>query len=190
MKDNVRVIMFASRNKDNHKISYFKERHKIFISDLDDEQLKIKFDEFVSKGQFGEMSRMYASVNYRDMSKVHSAFLHYLIDHPDTNYCALDGIIAGIAAKKENALTRRWMFDFDVNNAAIADQFCKELSTIDETLNPVKYKTPNGYAIIIEHGFDERRLDPVWKEYDISIKKDDLLCVAWKIHLRKEPNHD
>ena len=41
--------------------------------------LEIKFDEFVSKGQFGEMSRMYASVNYRDMSKVHSAFLHYLI---------------------------------------------------------------------------------------------------------------
>ena len=38
-----------------------------------------------------------------------------------------------------------------------------------------KYKTPHGYAIIVPHGFDTRELIEKWKNYDITLKKDELL---------------
>lgn len=38
-----------------------------------------------------------------------------------------------------------------------------------------KHKTPNGYAIVVEHGFDTRELMEKWKGYDITLKKDELL---------------
>lgn len=37
------------------------------------------------------------------------------------------------------------------------------------------HKTPHGYAIIVPHGFDTRELMENWKDYDITLKKDELL---------------
>ena len=38
-----------------------------------------------------------------------------------------------------------------------------------------KYKTPNGYAVVVNHGFDTRDLLKKWKDYDITLKRDELL---------------
>lgn len=38
-----------------------------------------------------------------------------------------------------------------------------------------RYKTPHGYAIVVPHGFDTRKLMEKWKDYDITLKKDGLL---------------
>lgn len=37
------------------------------------------------------------------------------------------------------------------------------------------HKTPHGYAIVVPHGFDTRKLMETWKDYDITLKKDELL---------------
>lgn len=39
----------------------------------------------------------------------------------------------------------------------------------------LKLWTPHGYAIVAEHGFDTRGLMKKWKDYDITLKKDELL---------------
>lgn len=176
----VRVVLLVSRSKDNKNVPNFVERRSTFISDYNNDDLIPYFEEFVDNGQDGELSRMYCSVNTRDMNKVHTALIHYLIDHPDTNLCSIKSIVASIAAKQENAATKRWMYDFDVNDQNLAEEFCSELKSIDATINSTIYKTPHAFAIICEHGFDERKLDSKWKQYDISLKKDDMLCIAWK----------
>ena len=60
----------------------------------------------------------------------------------------------------------------------LADKFIHAIHSYSVTI-PIKliekYKTPNGYAIIIPHGFDTRVLMEKWKDYDITLKKDDLL---------------
>lgn len=38
-----------------------------------------------------------------------------------------------------------------------------------------RHKTPHGYAIVVPHGFDTRELMEKWKDYDITLKKDELL---------------
>ena len=37
------------------------------------------------------------------------------------------------------------------------------------------YRTPHGYAIVVPQGFDTRELMEKWKDYDITLQKDDLL---------------
>ena len=49
-----------------------------------------------------------------------------------------------------------------------------------------KYKTPNGYAIVCQHGFDTRELMEKWKDYDITLKKDELLFLDMKESMTNE----
>ena len=37
------------------------------------------------------------------------------------------------------------------------------------------HKTPHGFAIVVPHGFDTRELMEKWKDYDITLKKDESL---------------
>ena len=39
------------------------------------------------------------------------------------------------------------------------------------------YKTPNGYAVVVERGFDSR--DLLSKYPFVELKRDDMLCVKW-----------
>ena len=107
---------------------------------------------------------------------------HFLIDNPDFNLEAISAKVAGIAAKSENALTHKWMFDFDNDDPHLAYEFMEDIKIIDETTKPQSYKTRNGYAIVVEHGFDTRKLMEKWKEkVEVELKRDDLLLVDWKI---------
>ena len=172
------VCLFVSRNKDNADVPDFKERRRSFLTtkSKDDPMLVSAFDHFVSDGVDGEMSRMYYSVNVRDSAAIYKQLVHFLIDNPDFNLCAMEGKIAGIAAKKECAKTKHWMFDFDINDESKLQEFISDLQEYTEDITYVK--TPNGYAVITEHGFDSRELLQKWSN-DVTLKRDDLICVRW-----------
>ena len=177
----IHVVLFTSRNKDNKHLIDFKERRKSFITHKTIEELEPEFNDFISHGQEGEMCRMYYSVNARDPQKIHTQLMHFLFDNPDFNLCSIAPKLAGIAAQKECALEKKWMFDFDDESYSKVTEFAKDLAlNLDfEDLPKTMNKTPHGYAIIVEHGFDTRKLMEKWKDI-VTLKRDDLLCVDWK----------
>lgn len=184
----VHVVLFISRNKDNSSLENYVERRKSFITKeaFDSDKIKKEFMNFVNRGLEGEMSRLYFSVNERDESKIYKSLLHFLIDNPEFNLCSIKPKIAGIAAEKHNAKTKRWMFDFDIDDYASAEEFCNDIKAIDENVETEIHKTPNAYAIITSRGFDTRELLKKWNENkrlneNVELKRDDLLCVDWKI---------
>ena len=184
----VHVVLFVSRNKDNKNIEGFKERRESFITnkDADSEWLIIRFNEFVERGVSGEHSRMYFSVNARDPKKIWTELMHFMFDNPDFNLCSIQSKLAGIAAQKSCALEKRWMFDFDIDDEEKVHEFrediCKEIHKKDALakVEITTRKTHHGYAFITDRGFDCRELLEKWNS-DVSLKRDDLLCVHWKI---------
>jgi len=176
------VVLFVSRNKDNKDIEGFTERRMSFITHdaADADRLKERFYDFVSHGKKGELSRMYYSVNARDGAKIHKALLHFLFDNPDFNLCSINSKLAGIAAAKENAATKHWMFDFDIDSGEDVLLFYADIKAIDNEINITMHKTPHGYAVITDRGFDTRDLLKKWGADKVTLKRDDLLCVDWK----------
>jgi len=178
----IHVVLFISRNKDNLSVSDFKERRKSFITHKKIEDLKEEFEDFVSHGVENEMCRMYYSVNARDPQKIYTQLMHFLFNNPDFNLCSIAPKLAGIAAQKECRLEKKWMFDFDIKDKDIAKEFISDLYTFGNfpPLTAITaYSTPHGYAIVVPHGFDTRPLFEKWTE-NVTLKRDDLLCVDWK----------
>ena len=179
----IHIVLFVSRNKDNKDIEGFKERRQFFITNepIDSSKLKVKFANFAAEGVEGETSRMYYSVNARDGKKIYQQLLHFLIDNPDFNLCSIQPKLAGIAAAKECALTKHWMFDLDTDDGYAAWAVCQNIRLYAPDVEIKKYKTPHGYAIVVNHGFDTRPLMELWEKIDIDItlKRDDLLCIKW-----------
>lgn len=183
------VVLFVSRNKDNdrggRKIENFKERRRAFITDepFDSERLKKKFNDFVEEGVAGETSRFYYSVNARHVPTVRTKLLHFLIDNPNFNLSCINGKIAGLAAEADCAAERKWLFDFDIKDAGVVQEFLDELSEYvgEEVDVEVVKPTPNGYAVVTSRGFDYRELcdDYRWKDY-VECKKDDMLYIESK----------
>ena len=176
----IHVVIFVSRNKDNIDIEEFKERRHAFITtaDKDDTYLLYRFEAFVKSGVAGETSRMYYSVNSRNPENINKDLVHYLIDNPDMNPSSIAGKLAGIAALSKNALTHKWMFDFDSKDRDKLSEFKSDIVDIDCSLKPEEYDTKNGYAVIVDHGFDTRELLSKWT--DVELKRDDLLLVEWE----------
>lgn len=184
----IKVCLFVSRKKDNEYIGNFIERRKSFITTKTKDELIEEFDNFVSHGVEGELCRMYLSVNARDGKKIYKELLHFLVDNPDFNLTHINSKLASIAAKKECALEKKWMFDFDLDNDEMELQFETDIiNTSVPVVNKIEnYDTPHGYAIIVDHGFDTRQLMEEWGNV-VTLKRDDLLCVAWDwTHFRKE----
>jgi len=183
----IHVVLFCSRNKDNKHLEDFKERRKSFITHKTVAELEAEFNDFVSHGREGEMCRMYYSVNARDPQKIHTQLMHFLFDNPDFNLCSIAPKLAGIAAKKECALEKRWMFDFDLDNKEMVSLFETDIIyTYGSVIEKIeRYKTPHGYAVIVDHGFDTRELMKKWGEV-ATLKRDDLLCAKWKTKEEEE----
>ena len=178
------IVLFTSRNKDNAKVKDFKQRRKAFVTTLpkDDPRLLKEFQAFVINGVHFETSRMYYSVNARDNAKVNKALVHYLIDNPDTKISTLQGRIAAIAAQKECAATKHWMFDFDSSDESKVNEFVNDIKKIDDTLEVSIHNTLHNYAIVVNHGFDCRTLLEKWKDI-VGLKKDNLLYVTYGINV-------
>lgn len=179
------VVLFVSRNKDNNrgcKIEDFKERRRAFITDepSDSVHLKKKFREFVEEGVVGETSRFYYSVNARYVPAIRTKLMHFLIDNPNFNLCCINGKIAGLAAEADCAAEKRWLFDFDIKEFSVLQEFLDELGKYagkEVNVDLVK-PTPNGYAVVVSRGFDSRKLcsDYRWEGY-VGRKKDDMLYI-------------
>ena len=178
------VVLFVSRKKDNKDIPNYKERRKAFVAHLETneqmERLYNDFKYFSNQGQIGEMSRLYISVNTRDMRKTSRDLIHFLIDNIDFNLCSAMGKIAEIAALKENAVEKKWMFDFDLLDYEKMQEFCQDIKNIDETIEIEINNTPHGFAIITNRSFDTRFLEVKWSEI-ATLKRDDLLCLYWTV---------
>ena len=179
----VHVVLFISRNKDNTAVANHKTREKCFITrePMDSSELAKQFNNFVNDGQYGEMSRMYYSVNERNEQNIRKDLMHFLIDNPDANMCDLSSKIASIASSSKNAKTRHWMFDFDIKDKDKAEEFCHDITEIDDKCKIATYETPNGFAIILNHGIDVRPLLKKWGDSKVTLKRDDMLCCAWAI---------
>lgn len=193
------AVMFISRNKDNKNLEGFRERRLSFLSTRinDKEYMARKFKSFVNDGIDGEMSRMYVSVNSRNVYKSKKELLHYLIDNMDSyNLAALDGIAVKIAMKREMAAEKKRLFDIDINDESKVNEFVNDLYARGATEETVDvHKTPNGYAVIIERGVDLRGLVDTmpeakfkdkkdkgpwkWSKDEVGYKQDDLLLMEW-----------
>lgn len=193
------AVMFISRNKDNKNLEGFRERRLSFLSTRvnDEEYMARKFKSFVNDGIDGEMSRMYVSVNSRNVYKSKKELLHYLIDNMDSyNLAALDGIAVKIAMKREMAAEKKRLFDIDINDESKVNEFVNDLYARGATDETVKvHKTRNGYAVIIERGVDLRGLVDTmpeakfkdkkdkgpwkWSKDEVGYKQDDLLLMEW-----------
>lgn len=174
MKD-LYVYMFRSRNKDNAHLSNFHERCKTILAYAEDEpKVRRDFERFAAEGIPGEKTRLYRSVNRRDENKIREELAIRLIkDKPSMT--KLNATLASVAQQTNNKAESKWLFDFDVDSPLAVLEFYNDLPVAG-----IIYKTPNGYAIVVEHGFDTREIMEKWKDYDITLKRDDLLFLDMK----------
>ena len=174
MKD-LYVYMFRSRNKDNAHLSNFHERCKTILAYAEDEpKVRRDFERFAAEGIPSEKTRLYRSVNRRDENKIREELTIRLIkDKPSMT--KLNATLTSVAMQSNSRAESKWLFDFDVDDLATLIQFDNDLPVAHRV-----YNTPNGYAIVVDHGFDTRELMEKWKGYDITLKRDDLLFLDMK----------
>lgn len=174
---NLYVYLIRSRNKDNKDIPNFKERAKAILEYRENEDKVIEaFNNFAAKGVPGEQTRLYRSVNSRNEEKIREEFIIRLLrDKPSMTQ--LNRTLASVAQQVQNRDESKWLFDFDVDDREMAANFLSDINHFSETklIDMKCHKTPHGYAIIVPHGFDTREIMEKWKDYDITLKKDELL---------------
>lgn len=180
---NLYVYLIRSRNKDNKNIPNFKQRVKTILEYKENEDKVIEaFKNFAAKGVPGEQTRLYRSVNSRNEEKIREKLIIRLLrDKPSMTQ--INRTLASVALQVQNRDESKWLFDFDVDDDKLAEDFKKDIKRFAcDNSNIFFYnyeieahKTPHGYAIVVPHGFDIRELMEKWKNYDITLKKDDLL---------------
>lgn len=191
-EDPLHVVLFVSRNKDNKDVPNFEERRRAFLYHIPKDVWKTKglckkFQAFVNEGVPSELSRMYVSVNARDPEKIKRELMHRLIDDNLISSCPLthmDAVMASIGAGKERAAEKHWLFDFDSTDNQELQLVVDEIRRNYGDNNRVDaYKTPNGRAIIVRHGFDMRNCETMKRLNDegiLTLKRDDMLCADWR----------
>ena len=174
---NLYVYLMRSRNKDNKDIPKFKQRAKTSLECRENEDKVIDaFKSFATKGVPGEQTRLYRSVNSRNEEKIREELIIRLLrDKPSMTQ--LNRTLASVAQQVQNRDESKWLFDFDVDDREMAANFLSDINHFSgiKLIDMKCHKTPHGYAIIVPHGFDTRELMENWKDYDITLKKDDLL---------------
>ena len=178
MTENLKVVLFTSRNKDNKDVPGFKQRSKTFLTtkDKDDIEILDEFKNWSEQGLSGETSRFYISVNSRDSDKINKAFVHYLLNNPQISPASYPQRVASVAAKKENASEFKWLFDFDEKKELIPEFISDIKNESNLTDEEIEFsETVTGFAVVVKHGFDTRNLLKKWK--NVELKRDDMLLV-------------
>lgn len=174
---NLYVYLICSRNKDNKDIPNFKERAKTILEYKENEDKVIEiFKDFATKGLPSEQTRLYRSVNSRNEEKIREEFIIRLLrDKPSMTQ--LNRTLASVAQQVQNRDESKWLFDFDVDHYLSRTEFINDIAEFSNIKEDEieSFDTPNGFYIIVPHGFDTRELMEKWKDYDITLKKDDLL---------------
>lgn len=171
----------------------FKERRKAFVAWFDGynvpDWIDEEFKKFAADGQKNETSRLYISVNKRNEQKVKKALAQRLIDDVlgdgKIELTHMQGNVAALAAKVENRAENHWLFDFDDDSTKI-DDFVEDVYYYSNE-TPGVFPTKNGYAVIVDHGFDTRELLAKWP--NVGLKKDDLLLVSYIKKLTDTKNY-
>lgn len=181
------VYLICSRNKDNKDLPNFKKRAKTILEYKENEDRVIKeFHRFAADGVPGEQTRLYRSVNSRNEEKIRKELIIRLLrDKPSMT--KLNRTLASVAQQIENRDESKWLFDFDVDNYLYRTEFINdivEFSDIEED-DIESFDTPYGFHIVVPHSFDTRELMEKWKDYDITLKKDELLFLDM---IRSEAN--
>lgn len=174
---NLYVYLMRSRNKDNKDIPNFKGRIETILEYKENEDKIIEeFKSFAAKGVPGEQTRLYRSVNSRNEDKIREEFIIRLL-RDKLSMTRLNHTLASVVLQVQNRDDGKWLFDFDVDDELLMNDFVHEIVMYSEIplLEIEVHKTPHGYAIIVPHGFDTRELMEKWKDYDITLKKDELL---------------
>ena len=156
---NLYVYQFCSRNKDNKDVLNFKKRIKTFL-------------------EYKENEDKIAEAKPREQ-----IIIRLLRDKPSITQ--LNRTLASVAQQVQNRDENKWLFDFDVDDKELAAKFIYDIYVNYNNratngghweLDDIKYyKTPHGYAIIVPHEFDTRKLMEKWRDYDVTLKKDELL---------------
>lgn len=189
-------VLFISRNKDNKNVENFKPRRQSFlISDFNEiytYRFIQKFINFRDEGVSGELSRCYISFNLRDASKVRKSLLIDLIEDDDVSLTHITSRIVSLGMKAGMNKTKRWLFDVDILDEDKVNEFLKELEsygyketnlksffTIESSeLLYHKRNTINGYAILVNRGFDTREILKDREDW-VTLKRDDLIFIDW-----------
>lgn len=171
------VYLIRSRNKDNKDLPNFKEREKTILEYKENEDKVIKeFHKFAADGVPGEQTRLYRSVNFRNEEKIREELIIRLLrDKPSMT--KLNRTLASVAQQAENRAESKWLFDFDVDDESLMYDFVHDVIIFSGIpLSDIQaYTTPHGYAIVVPHSFDTRKLIEKWKNYDVTLKRDGLL---------------
>ena len=176
-----KIALFVSRPKDNPNLPNFKTRRFAFLYQEGDQKTPLQlfplFIEFVNQGRPNETSRLYVSVNTRNMEKVRKQLIIKLIEDEDTDLLNLPSILTSIAARPENAKEKKWLLDVDIPQEKERKEFEEDLAkAMGETSYDFKYETPNGMGYIVSHHFDTRSLQEKWKE-KFTLKRDSMRYV-------------
>lgn len=174
---NLYVYLIRSRNKDNKDIPNFRERAKTILEYKENEDKVIEaFKSFAAKGVPGEQTRLYRSVNSRNEEKIRKEFVIRLL-RDKLSMTRLNRTLASVAQQVQNRDESKWLFDFDTDNRELVADFLSDINHFSgiKLIDMNCHKTPHGFAIVVPHGFDTRGLMEKWKDYDITLKKDELL---------------
>lgn len=168
------VIMFKSRNKDNAGITDFHERTEMHW--WSEENMEEKFADFVRRGVKGETSRYYISVNPRNLDRAKRLLIIKILQNDDFDIKKIENEIFSCAMDPSCALTKQWLLDFDSRNTGKFAFFRDYLNKIGD-LYPQWFPTPNGFHVIIDHGFDTREMKELFPEVEIHRDNYCLFCV-------------
>lgn len=173
-------MLFKSRNKDNREVEGFKERSWAFFTDDPVSDYARRFPAFVSQGQPGEFCRCYISVNSRDMAKVKDRLICQMVMDKAFPMDRLESEAVSVAMKAECAAEHKWLFDFDVDDPAKLDEFLDDVRKYVNDADIWPHRTPHGWAVVVNHGFDTREIYDKWGKNDqVTLKRDDMLCYGW-----------
>lgn len=121
------VYLIRSRNKDNKDVPNFKKRAKIILEYKENEEKVFdEFYRFAADGVPGKQTRLYRSVNSRNEEKIREELIIRLLrDKPSMT--KLNRTLASVAQQVENRDESKWLFDFDVDDEIIADDFIDDI---------------------------------------------------------------
>lgn len=192
------TYLFCSRNKDNKLAanlegSGFTQRREVLCTDRGLTYVIPKFIDFVKHGVDLEVSRLYVSVNARNLHAAKTKLIVKLLEsNSDSAVINPNKYAMSVLNLPECADEAKWMFDVDFKDTRKLSEFLDDLTNVyDDNQSLLKekfnsnihvYETLNGYAIVVPHGFDTRKLMAKWKGESVELKRDAMLFVdvkAW-----------
>lgn len=168
------VYVIRSRNKDNKNVPGFHERCKTMVMyEQDESKVYEEFKAFAAKGVPGEKTRLYKTVNARDEEKCRKELIIRLLNN--ASLTKMRSTLASVCQQDKCRAESKWLFDFDSKDQKELHRFTMYIGQYT-TVDTVR-ETPNGYAVVVNHGFDTRELFEIFKGVDITLKKDELLFI-------------